>query len=122
MKHLSIIIPQGNLILDSIVGTLNLFKMANSYSKRIGKTREDVFAIDLVGITKKPITCHKFFEVKPTNTIDEIKATNLIIISSITGNIEKALEKSGGVKNRAAQLLGLNRTTLVEKLKKKKAA
>ena len=33
--------------------------------------------------------------------------------------IEKALEKSGGVKNRAAQLLGLNRTTLVEKLKKK---
>ncbi len=34
--------------------------------------------------------------------------------------IEKALEKSGGVKNRAAQLLGLNRTTLVEKLKKKK--
>lgn len=33
--------------------------------------------------------------------------------------IEKALKKSGGVKNRAAQLLGLNRTTLVEKLKKK---
>jgi len=33
--------------------------------------------------------------------------------------IEKALMKSGGVKNRAAQLLGLNRTTLVEKLKKK---
>ncbi|MFP6890143.1 MAG: sigma-54 dependent transcriptional regulator [Nitrospinota bacterium] len=33
--------------------------------------------------------------------------------------IETALEKSGGVKNRAAQLLGLNRTTLVEKLKKK---
>ncbi len=33
--------------------------------------------------------------------------------------ILKALEKSGGVKNRAAQLLSLNRTTLVEKLKKK---
>ena len=33
--------------------------------------------------------------------------------------IKKALDKSGGVKNRAAQLLGLNRTTLVEKLKKK---
>jgi len=33
--------------------------------------------------------------------------------------IKKALEMSGGVKNRAAQLLGLNRTTLVEKLRKK---
>ncbi|HOI74170.1 MAG TPA: sigma-54 dependent transcriptional regulator [Syntrophales bacterium] len=30
----------------------------------------------------------------------------------------KALEKSGGVKNRAAKLLNLNRTTLVEKLKR----
>ncbi len=68
--------------------------MANSYSKRIGKTQEDVFAIDLVGITNKPIACHQFFEVKPTKTIDEISDTSLIIISSITGDIEKALEKN----------------------------
>jgi len=34
--------------------------------------------------------------------------------------IRQALAKSGGVKSRAAKLLGLNRTTLVEKLKKKK--
>ena len=32
--------------------------------------------------------------------------------------ISQALEQTGGNKNRAAQLLGLNRTTLVEKLKK----
>ena len=34
--------------------------------------------------------------------------------------IVQALEKSGWVKNRAARLLNLNRTTLVEKIKKKK--
>ena len=34
--------------------------------------------------------------------------------------IAQALQKAQGVKNRAAQLLSLNRTTLVEKLKKKK--
>jgi len=33
--------------------------------------------------------------------------------------IRQALEKAGGVKKRAADLLGLNRTTLVEKMKKK---
>lgn len=33
--------------------------------------------------------------------------------------ISKALEKSGGVKNQAANLLGIKRTTLVEKMKKK---
>ncbi len=32
--------------------------------------------------------------------------------------ILKALDKSGGVKNKAAALLGLNRTTLIEKIKK----
>jgi len=34
--------------------------------------------------------------------------------------ILEALRKSGGVKNKAAGLLGLNRTTLIEKLKKKR--
>jgi DNA-binding NtrC family response regulator len=32
--------------------------------------------------------------------------------------IMKALEKAGGVRSKAAQLLGLNRTTLLEKIKK----
>lgn len=97
MKHLSIIIPKGTLILDTIVGTLNLFKMANSYSKRIGKSQEDVFDIDLVGLTKDGITCHKFFEVKPTKTIDEVGHTDLIVIASITGDIEAALSKNEAV-------------------------
>lgn len=34
--------------------------------------------------------------------------------------IMEALELAGGVKNKAASLLGLNRTTLIEKMKKKK--
>ena len=68
--------------------------MANSYSKRIGKSNEDVFAIDLVGLTNEPIICHKYFEIKPTTTINEIKATDVIIITSIVGNIEKTLEKN----------------------------
>ena len=94
MKHLSIIIPEGDLILDTIVGTLNLFRMANSYAKRIGKHHDDVFAIDLVGLTKDPITCHKLFQVSPTKTIEEVVHTDLIIISSITGNIDNAIKKN----------------------------
>ena len=78
MKHMSIVIPNGDLIMDTIVGTLNLFRMANSYSKKIGKTRENVFEIDLVGLTQAPITCHKFFQVQPTSTIDELDDTDLI--------------------------------------------
>ena len=48
-----------------------------------------------------------------------------IDINSVVENMErnlilKALEKTGGIKNRAAKLLGLNRTTLIEKMKKMK--
>ena len=99
MKHLSILIPKGHLIMDTIVGTLNLFKMANSYSKRIGKTQKDLFDIDLVGLTKEPISCHKFFQVSPTRTIDEVKRTDLIVITSIVGNIEQALKENGKLIN-----------------------
>jgi DNA-binding NtrC family response regulator len=47
-----------------------------------------------------------------------------INLNSVIDTMEKklilrALEKTSGVKNRAAELLGLNRTTLIEKLKKK---
>ena len=97
MKHLSILIPEGHLILDTIVGTLNLFRMANSYAKKIGKYQEAVFAIDLVGRTKEPITCHQFFQVQPTKTLEEIDRTDVIIITSITGNIENALAKNGSL-------------------------
>lgn len=99
MKHLSIIIPKGDLILDTIVGTLNLFRMANSYSKRIGKSSTDVYAIDLVAMDDEPIICHRFFEVKPTKTIEEIDKTDLIIITSITGDLEKAIKKNTSIIN-----------------------
>lgn len=42
-------------------------------------------------------------------TLDELE--NRLILD--------ALQKSGGIKNKAAKLLGLNRTTLIEKMKKK---
>jgi Nif-specific regulatory protein len=74
----------------------------------------------------------KFHQTADSRTDDRFSTTQVldteipecgIDIYSVVGNIErnlilKALEKTGGVKNRAAKLLGLNRTTLIEKMKK----
>ncbi len=91
MKHLSILIPKGNLILDTIVGTLNLFRMANHYAKKKGMMTEDLFKIDLVSIDKEEVLCHQYFQINPTASIDEIHRTDLIIISSITGDLESTI-------------------------------
>ncbi|MBX2873119.1 MAG: helix-turn-helix domain-containing protein [Saprospiraceae bacterium] len=94
MKHLSIILPAGAAILDTIVGTYNLFKMANSYSKRIGFRQEDLFKIDLVGLHQEARSYQGLFQVMPTKTIHEINQTDLIIISGITGNLDDEIIKN----------------------------
>ena len=94
MKHLSIILPAGAAILDTIVGTYNLFKMANSYSKKLGLREHDLFQIDLVGLNDQARSYQGLFQVKPTRTIDEVKQTDLIIISGITGNLDDEIIKN----------------------------
>jgi transcriptional regulator with GAF, ATPase, and Fis domain len=76
----------------------------------------------------------KFHQITVAQTTDRLHTRQMmdfnfpeygIDINSVVENMErnlilKALEKTGGVKNRAAKLLGLNRTTLIEKMKKMK--
>ena len=94
MKHLSILVPAGNAILDTIVGSLGLFRMANAHLKSIGKVREDKFKIDLVGLSDDAVRYSGHFQVTPTKTIHEIKHTDLIIVSGISGDMEKELLKN----------------------------
>ena len=94
MKHISILVPSGNTIVDTIIAPYNLLKMANAYYKRIQNLKEDYFKIDLVGLSKAPVKYQGLFQVSPTRTIDEITETDLIIISAITGNLEKEIENN----------------------------
>jgi DNA-binding NtrC family response regulator len=59
--------------------------------------------------------------VWPTLAVLDIHAMNLKeFLDAIEDRlIEEALGRSDGVKNQAAELLGIKRTTLIEKLKKK---
>lgn len=92
MKHLSIIVPQGTAIIDTVIGSMNLFQMANNYHRKIGHSSEDLFTIDLVGLSRTPHTYNKFFTVVPTKTIQEIDKTDLIIVAGIVGDLSKQIE------------------------------
>ncbi|MFT6866900.1 MAG: transcriptional regulator GlxA family with amidase domain [Cyclobacteriaceae bacterium] len=92
MKHLSILVPRGLAILDTIIGTMNLFQMANNFQKKEGLSEKGLFEIDLVGISSEPHFFNKFFSVAPTKSIDEVAKTDLIIIPGLVGNLEEQIE------------------------------
>jgi nitrogen regulation protein NR(I) len=67
----------------------------------------------------KTLPIHPSNSLIPAAAISETGCDLNEIITNIEKNlINEALSKSGGVKSKAAILLGLNRTTLIEKMKK----
>ncbi len=84
---------------------------------------------DIITASDLPEKFHPVLDSKATDSFQTGETINMDIpeygidISSVVESMErnlilKALKKTGGVKNRAAKLLGLNRTTLIEKMKK----
>src|SRR5215471_12115895 len=63
MKHLTILVPEGENNLSSIVGAYKIFTRANQYWKESGK-RESL-KIELAGISKKVEFYDGLFTVKP---------------------------------------------------------
>ena len=91
MKHISILVPLGNSIVDTIIAPYNMFKMANTYHHRLNGLSEPLFSIDLVGINDQPVTYQNLFTITPTASIESIQKTDLVIISPISGNLEKSI-------------------------------
>lgn len=89
MKHLTIIVPEGENNLSSIVGTYKLFSRANAYWKE--KHNEPVFQIQLAGLSNQVDFYEGLFSVKPHTSISDILKTDLVIIPSLNHNYPKAV-------------------------------
>lgn len=92
MKQLTILVPDGENNLSSIVGAYKIFTRANAYYKSIG--RREVFQIQLAGISKKVNFYEGLFSVKPHTHISAISKTNLIIIPSLNHNYEQTVKNN----------------------------
>lgn len=90
MKHLTIIVPEGQNNLSSIVGAYKIFTRANEYWVKTG--RKELFKIQLAGISKSVDFYDGLFTVKPHVQVSAISKTHLIIIPSLNHNYNKALK------------------------------
>ncbi len=92
MKHLTILVPDGENNLSSIVGAYKIFSRANEYWKKQGK--RELFNIELAGISNKIEFYGGLFSVNPHTYISAIKKTDLIIIPSLNHNYNKAVREN----------------------------
>jgi len=92
MKHISILLPAGIAVIETIIGSYNLLRMANTHYKRLKGLDEDHFKIDLVGLDHKPVSYDRLIHVTPSKSIDDVFKTDLIIVTAIDGNLTKGIE------------------------------
>lgn len=92
MKHITIIVPDGENNLSSIVGAYKILTRANVHWKEMGK--KELYNIQLAGISKEIEFYEGLFTVKPHTNISAIKQTDLIIIPSLNHNYHEAVKKN----------------------------
>lgn len=90
MKHISILIPEGNISLVNVEGCHQIFSEVNGVLARAGKP--PMFRIQLVGIRKESSLIRGLFSIRPEVLIDEVEHTDLIIIPAIHGNKKQVIE------------------------------
>lgn len=88
-KHLTILVPNGENNLSSIVGAFKIFTRANEYWQETG--REELFKIELAGISTDVDFYQGLFTVKPHIHIAGIAQTDLIIIPSLNHNYQQSV-------------------------------
>jgi transcriptional regulator GlxA family with amidase domain len=81
MKHISIVVPQGDSILSSIIGPYKAFTGANDYLKKTG--RKPMFDIHLVGLSNETKLYDGLFSVHPDVMMKDVKKTDLIVIPAL---------------------------------------
>lgn len=90
MKHITILVPDGDNNLSSVAGAYKILTRANDHWQQ--KTGVSLYAIQLAGISDEVQYFGGLFSVKPHIHISKIKKTDLVIIPSLNHNYNKALE------------------------------
>lgn len=90
MKHISVLIPEGETSLSNIEACHKMFTKVNEAVERAGMA--PVFRVQLVGLSKETKLAHGLFTVKPDLTLDEVTRTDLIIIPAVHGDVSRVLE------------------------------
>lgn len=95
MKQLTILVPDGENNLSSIVGAYKIFSRANAYWKE--NQGAERFRIELAGTSATNDFYGGLFSVRPHTTISMVSRTDLIIVPSLNHTYDVAIEKNAAL-------------------------
>jgi transcriptional regulator GlxA family with amidase domain len=90
MKHLTIIVPDGQSNLSTIaciVGAYEIFNAANAYWKESG--RKQLFKVEVAGVSKQAEFDNGLLTLRAQAQISTIDKTDLIVIPSLARDFQK---------------------------------
>ncbi|MDF2189861.1 helix-turn-helix domain-containing protein [Paraflavitalea sp. CAU 1676] len=92
MKRVTILVPDGQTNLSSIaciVGSYEMFSVANAFWKQSG--RQELYKIETAGVSNKIDFQKGMLSVHADTLINDIDKTNLIIVPSLEGTYQQAM-------------------------------
>ncbi len=92
MKHISIMVPEGPAVLSSIVGSFKLFGQVNNFLSEQGFP--PAYDIQLVGLSSETELYEGLFMIKPGKTIADVHQTDLVVVTTIMGDMELSIRKN----------------------------
>src|SRR6187402_469642 len=90
MKHVSIVVPEGDCSITNIEGTQQIMLKVNDYLSAAG--RPPLFKVQLVGQHPEIIMKNGVYSIRPEVLIKDLHHTDLIIIPSVHGDKACILE------------------------------
>ncbi|WP_310393644.1 helix-turn-helix domain-containing protein [Hymenobacter sp.] len=92
MKHITILVPAGDVVVGSIEGPHKVFTQVNDFLRRQGQP--PAFEVELVGLTRDKTFNQGLFTLHAARTIREPFHTDLIIVPAPHGDLADAVEQN----------------------------
>jgi len=91
MKHVTIVVPIGDIDISSIIGVFQVLNWANDHWKKMG--HRQVLEIHIASYETEQKLEVGFFSIHPLH-IDEIEKTDLLIIPSLSQDFDATTQKN----------------------------
>lgn len=92
--HVSILVPKGQVVVSSLMGAFKIFNTSNGFLMQTGQRTDEKFQIDMVGLDHEETYYNGMVSFRASKTIDEVEKTDLIIVTTVAGDMEEAITKN----------------------------